>query len=234
MTIRRENSVSGSDGSGFGTGYATGMRDKPSIPLPARLGLLGLLVLLSMWLLAVPSAASGLPASITISPETAEPGDLVQVAGLDFPAGETIQLQLTTTAGAVHLGTASTADGGYFRQAVTLPTDVAPGFWELRATAPDGSVGVLIFEAGEAAPALVAGAATAEADTAARGGLSGTDMMVMLVAVLLVAGVGGAFAYAWFVTHRDSREPGMGAGDDPIWGGSLGDDPIWMNASGDS
>jgi hypothetical protein len=167
-------------------------------------------------------AASGLPPTITITPESVEPGAQIQVAGLDFPAGQTVELQLTTTAGAVHLGTASVEEGGYFRQPVTLPADVAPGFWELRASAPDGSVAVLIVEAGEASPALAAPQEAAPAP-AASGSASGTDAMVLLVLALLATVVGGSLAYARYLSRHDGRQPGMSAGDDPIWSGATSD-----------
>jgi hypothetical protein len=166
-------------------------------------------------------AASGLPATITMTPTESGPGSSVEIVGLDFPGSQAIELQLTTTAGPLHLGTATTEEGGYFRHALTLPSDVAPGFWELRATAPDGAVAVHIFEA------TVAGSASApiapEAVVSESGGSSfaTADLLVVLVLLLLVGGVGGAAAFVWYQTHRrDNVQPGMGAGDDPIWGGS--------------
>lgn len=208
------------------------MRDRSSTTISS---VLTSLVLTAVGLLTISSVAgadSGLPASITISPDGAQPGAEVQVAGLDFPSGQTVQLQLTTTAGAIALGTAVTEDGGYFRQNVTLPADIPPGFWELRATAPDGSVAVLIFESGAAAPALPADAAPPTVAEAAAEGFSGVDIMVMLVVALLVSGIGGAFAYAWFVIRREGRQPGMGAGDDPIWSGGHADEPLQSTSTG--
>ena len=174
-------------------------------------------------------AASGLPA-VSMDPASAEPGSEVEVTGLDFPSGQAVELQLTTTSGPVHLATLTTEEGGYFRQSVTLPTDVAPGPWELRATAPNGMVAVHSFEAGNAPPAVhpadeAAGdpatettVATATDQTTPRGN-SAADIMVMLVFAVLIAAVGGAFVFAWNQTHGSTRQPGMGAGDDPIWSG---------------
>ena len=183
-------------------------------------------------------AASGLPATVSMDPASAEPGSEVEVTGLDFPSGQAIELQLTTISGPVHLATVTTEEGGYFRQSVTLPTDVAPGPWELRAIAPNGMVAVHSFEAGtapaavhpvdEAAgdpatetagdPATETTVATATDQTTPRGN-SAADIMVMLVFAVLIAVVGGAFVFAWNQTHGSTRQPGMGAGDDPIWSG---------------
>ena len=83
-----------------------------------------------------------------------------------FPAGETVELQVTTPAGPVHLATLDVAEGGYFRQAVTLPADAPAGFWELRATAADGATAVHVFEAGTAPAAVEPVAPATEAASA--------------------------------------------------------------------
>jgi hypothetical protein len=165
-------------------------------------------------------AASGLPATVTMIPEAAGPGATVEVTGLDFPANQAVQLQLTTTAGAVHLGTATTADGGYFREVVTLPGDAPPGLWELRASGPDGSVAAHVFEAGEAVVAVeTAELSTDPALAALSSGNSTSDIVVMLVFALLIAGVGGGIAYVYYQSKLGDNQPGMSAGADPIWSG---------------
>ena len=194
-------------------------------------------------------AASGLPATVAMNPESAGPGTTVEITGLDFPSGQPVELQLTTTAGPVHLATATTADGGYFRQAVTLPADAPPGFWELRATGSDGSVAVHIFEAGEVAPTLVGDTATTGGETvgAAASGNSAADIVVMLVIALLIASVGGGIAYVWHQSKVGDEQPGMSAGEDPIWSGAddpaeattepmnaATEDPIWSAAHSES
>ena len=108
------------------------------------------MLVLAIVALSVPvaaSAASGLPPTIAMNPEAAGPGTVVEIVGLDFPPDGAIELKVTTTAGPVSLGTTVATHGGYFRQAVTLPPEVAPGFWELRATGPGGATAVHIFEA---------------------------------------------------------------------------------------
>lgn len=169
------------------------------------------------------TAASGLPATVTMNPESAGPGTTVEITGLDFPAGQAVQLQLTTTDGAIHLGTATPEEGGYFRHVVTLPLDAPPGFWELRATGVDGSMAVHVFEAGEVAPALggeEAVAADGEVAEASTSGNSASDIAVMLVIALLIAGVGGGIWYVWYQSKIGDLQPGMSAGEDPIWSGS--------------
>ena len=90
-------------------------------------------------------AASGLPATITMTAESAGPGATVEVTGVDFPTNAAVELQLSTADGTVHLGTATTTDGGYFREVLTLPVGAPVGSWELRAAAPDGSNATLAF-----------------------------------------------------------------------------------------
>ncbi len=186
------------------------------------------------------TAASGLPPTVTMVPETAGPGADVEISGLDFPANQTIDLQLTTTAGPVHLGTANTVDGGYFRQSVTLPVDAPAGFWELRATAPDGSVAVHLFEATDAAAITEAAEAASLAAQTSGGGNSIGDIAVMLVFALLIAGIGGAIYYVYYQSKMGDTQPGMSMGADPIWSGSAGqeapestatDEPAWRTAA---
>jgi hypothetical protein len=166
-------------------------------------------------------AASGLPVTITMTPESASPGSSVEIVGLDFPASEGVELQLTTTAGPVHLATATTEEGGYFRQKLVLPADVAPGFWELRATGSNGAVAVHIFEAGTAV-ATITTVADAEMpiETASSGSPSGANLLVLVVLFLLIGGITAAAAFAYYQVHRIETDPGMATGDDPIWGGA--------------
>lgn len=186
------------------------------------------------------SAASGLPASVTMAPEAAGPGASIEVTGLDFPSNQAVDLQLTTTAGPVHLGTATTVDDGYFRQAFTLPQDAPAGYWELRATASDGSVAVHLFES-SAAVQLAAAADTASGTVASSSGNSAGDIMVMLVFALLSAGVGGGAFYVYYQSKLAGVQPGMSDGADPIWSGAATeadtdpsatatDEPTWTAA----
>src|SRR5262245_35815417 len=151
---------------------------RPRIPCMLVLALVALSLPL-----AAASAATGLPATITMNPPSAGPGSVVEVVGLDFPPEGTVELQVTTTAGPVVLGTTKATSGGYFRQAVTLPTDVEPGFWELRATGPGGATAVRIFEAG--AVAAAAEAVTTPAATSS-GSLIDPNLVVTLVLLLLL------------------------------------------------
>jgi hypothetical protein len=64
-------------------------------------------------------------------------------------------------------------------------------------------------------------------------GNSASDIIVMLIIAFLIAAVGGALTYAWYQTHGALRQPGMGAGDDPIWS-NAGDEPIWSAATLDT
>lgn len=172
--------------------------------------------------LAAASAASGLPASIAMNSEDAGPGSVVEVVGLDFPPEGTIQLQVTTTAGPVLLGTTEATSGGYFRHPVTLPADVEPGFWELRATGPGGVTAVHIFEAGAIAPVAAAAAPAAATSSSS---LIDPNLVVTLVMLLLLIVIVCAAVFVYGVTHRPAGQKGMPVGDDPIWSGAGSDLP---------
>lgn len=202
------------------------------------------LVLAFVALLVTPiaaGAASGLPATISLEPATAPAGSTVEVIGLDFPTGGEVDLQVTTTAGVVPLATVAADVGGYFRQAVTLPLDAPAGFWEIRATAADGSVAVSMLEA---APAPIDAVADAAPATAAGNSLS--DIVVMLIFALVIAGVGGGTWYVWYMARMGEGQPGMSIGEDPIWSsghseidpafiaGVPPDDRTWGTARGKS
>jgi hypothetical protein len=191
---------------------------------------LALSVVLLCLISGVASATSGLPATLGMEPAAAGPGALVEVTGLDFPAGQAVDLQIATSAGPEHLASLTVAEGGYFRQPVTLPADVrmASG---LRAIAADRTTAVppsgrVRADAAEPAPRRQ------HARTATRPGIA-ADIIVMLIIAFLIAAVGGALAYAWYQTHGALRQPGMGAGDDPIWS-NAGDEPIWSPATLDA
>ena len=145
----------------------------------------------------------------------------MEVVGLDFPPGGAVQLQVTTTAGPVALGSTQATSGGYFRQPVTLPNDVEPGFWELRATGPGGVTAVHIFEAGVAAPAVAAAPAIATGPAP----LIDPNLVVTLVMLLLLVVIVCAAVFVYGVTHRPVGRAGMPLGDDPIWSGAGSDTP---------
>lgn len=192
----------------------------------------------------IATASSGLPATVTMNPSVAGPGSIVEVTGIDFPDDHVVTIELGTIAGSVDVAVVKTAEGGYFRELVTLPAEVAPGSWELRATAIDGASASHEFQAvagvlaDASAPLPVAEAGLTSSSN------SGTDIMVMLVLAVLLAALGGGAAYAWREAHADGQQAGMGTGDDPIWAGAGGggttleltasDDPDWSPGQGES
>ncbi len=193
------------------------MRERLQILLPSVLAL-ALATLLAMPALTV--AQSGLPATISMYPESAGPGATVEVTGLDFPAASAVALQLATPAGTTTLATVAASEGGYFRQLVTLPAEAPAGAWTLEARAADGSRAEFAFGSGAPVtappPAAVAVAAT-EA-----GGSSSADIMVMLVLAVVLGVVAIAALYTWRSMQAERSQPGMGAGDDLIWSGRCG------------
>lgn len=177
-------------------------------------------------------AASGLPPTVTLLPDPAGPGMAVDVSGLDFPASGEVRFHLITTERIVPLGATRASDTGTIRTSVTMPTDLPIGVWELRATGPDDAVAVRLFKAIEPPPP-VDPAAAGEGDPAAEGTAShastpasgGSDLLVILIVLGVLGAVVTAAVVAWRIVRRGDHQPGMPAGDDPIWSGVKGSRP---------
>jgi hypothetical protein len=185
--------------------------------LPTRLPSVLALTLASLLLVPLTALAqSGAPA-ISMYPETAGPGSTVEVTGIDFPPERVVEVQVMTPDGTVPLTTATTSPEGAFRQIVALPIGAPDGAWELQATAADGTTSTFAF----VTAADVAAVADLPADvtpTEAGAGNSGGDIALMLIVGVLL----GIVAFAAMVVYRqvkDESPPGMGKGDDLIWGG---------------
>jgi hypothetical protein len=189
-------------------------------------------------LLAAPLAAlaqSGASA-ISMYPETAGPGSTVEVTGIDFPPERVVEVQLMTPDGTVPLTTATTSTVGDFRQIVALPMGVTDGAWELQAKAADGTTSTFSFVTTLDAAVGEPGAADEAASPAPTGNSSGDIALMLIVAVVL-----GGIAFGVMIVYRqikDESPPGMGRGDDLIWGGGTPDgpeqtateEPHWKNA----
>lgn len=198
------------------------MRTKLQALLPSVLALT--LVSLLVVPLAV-VAQSGAPA-ISMYPETAGPGSTVEITGIDFPPERVVEVQLATPDGTMPLTTATTSPEGDFRQILSLPIGVPEGTWELRANAADGTTSTFSFltspDAAVEAAAAPAAAAQAPADTTS-GNSGGDNALMLIIAVVL-----GALVLGTMVVYRHIRDespPGMGKGDDLIWGGGSADTP---------
>lgn len=168
------------------------------------------------------AASSGLPPTITIGSALTDSGSVIEVVGLDFPASSSVELHLDSSAGPLPLGTAATDGSGYFLERATLPADLAPGTWQLRATASDGSTAAGTFLAGSPSLAADVDAVTAPDEAVTAVGNSGSDIAFMIVIAFLIAAVVGGTALAWRLVREDEVQPGMSTGDDPIW--SSGDE----------
>jgi hypothetical protein len=49
------------------------------------------------------------------------------------------------------------------------------------------------------------------------GGLTAGDLVVIVAAAFIAISLGGVGWLAWRELHGGARDPGMGAGDDPLW-----------------
>jgi hypothetical protein len=183
-------------------------------------------------------AQSGLPATISMYPETAGPGSTVEVTGIDFPPERVVEVQLTTPDGTVPLTTLITSPEGDFRRIMALPINAADGAWEVQATAADGDTAAYAFIT---APEVVAAADAADAavvQPATTAGNSSGDIALMLIIALML----GSAAFGAMIVYRQIRNespPGMGKGEDLIWGGGTSnagpeqtatEEPHWKGA----
>ena len=202
------------------------MRTRLQTVLPSVL----VLTLVSLLVAPIAVLAQGAPA-ISMYPETAGPGSTVEITGIDFPPERVVEVQLATPDGTRPLTTATTSPDGDFRQILSLPIGLTGGAWELRVNAADGTTSTFAFltspdaavEAAEAAQAVSAVDA-ATITTTTTSGNSGNDIAVMLIIAVVLGGValGAMVAYRQL---RADRLPGMGKGDDLIWGGGSAETP---------
>lgn len=174
-------------------------------------------------LLVVPLSALAQSSAISMYPQTAGPGSTVEVSGTGFPSERVVEVQVLTPGGTVPLTTATTTREGSFRQIVALPLGVAEGAWELQATAADGTTSSFPFVTSPDATTAAAPAAAVEAAPAPTGNTSGDIALMLIIAVVL-----GGLAFGAMIAYRQLRDdapPGMGKGDDLIWGGGKAETP---------
>ncbi len=174
-------------------------------------------------LLVVPLTALAQSSAISMYPETAGPGSTVEISGIGFPVERVVEVQVLTPDGTVPLTTATTNREGGFRQIVALPLGVAEGAWELQAKAADGTISSFPFTTPTAATVEAAPATATEAPAAAAGNTSGDIALMLIIAVVL-----GGLAFGAMIVYRqlkDDSPPGMGKGDDLIWGGGKAETP---------
>lgn len=193
------------------------MRTSPQTLLPSVLAL----ALVS--LLATPLVALAEEPTLSMSPETARPGSTVEISGAHFPAEYAVELRLTTPDGSMALADSATGIDGTFQELVALPLGVTKGDWRLQATAVDGTTSTLDFST-LPQPAPAEAAPVEPATTAERSGNTGGDIAVLLIIAVVLGGI----AFGGMVVIRQLREespPGMGKGDDLIWGGGSAETP---------
>lgn len=212
-----------------------------SLPLlPAVLALaLAMLVALP----AIVAAQSGLPATVSMYPAAAGPGDRVEVTGLDFPARTTVVLELDAPSGRSTLGTVATGDDGSFRALVSLPGSAEEGEWTVSARSADGAVfaGHPFSSNGAGALASASAARIAAESGATTSSGTTTDKLVLVLIAVVLGAIATAALYAWRLVRVDQPQPGMGSAEDLIWSDSASEprseltatgEPYWRQAAG--
>lgn len=213
------------------------MRTRPQTLLPT------VLALAFVSLLVAPLAALAGSPAVSMYPEAARPGSTVELIGIDFPAENVVEVQLTTPDGTMALATTATDDKGSFAEMVALPFSPTEGNWQIQATAVDGTTSAYGFDTITVADAAgaepVVQPAAEPAPVAAAPGNSSGDIALMLIIAVVLGGV----AFGAMIVYRqvkDETPPGMGRGDDLIWGGGSAetpqqtatDEPYWKNTQG--
>lgn len=235
MTIGLARSVSAVDDAAAARSYARDMSERTGSLLPPVLAL-SLLMLLAIPLAA--SAQSGEQASIRVRTAAGDDGAGVEVSGLGFPGDTTVVLELVTPAGPYPLATVATDGAGSFRDVLTVPDRVFRAALRLDARSASGSSASYDMAAIEAVQTVAVASA---AEPAAGGrvseqpGAASDDAVLVLIAIVLGA-LATAVLYAYRTFDDERRRPGMGAGDDLIWGGghervtpepTATDEPFW-------
>lgn len=211
-----------------------------SLPLLPTVLALAFAMLVALPVVAV--GQSGLPATVSMYPAAAGPGDTVEVTGLDFPPQTTVVLELIAPSGRSTLGTVATGGDGSFRAVVSFPGSAAAGAWTVSGRSADGSVSAgHPFTSGGPAE-LASGPVTEAVDDPAAAVSSGTttDKLVLVLIAVVLGAIATAGLYAWRLVSDDRSQPGMGAAEDLIWSGSTGepapemtatDEPYWKQAA---
>ena len=155
-----------------------------------RLGVMLILLLTQSLGAAIALAHGG--AELTVSPPVATPGGNVTVKGEGVEAGETFTITLEGVTFQATLGTVTVGDDEDFHEEFTLPAEVPPGTYQVRAVSAEGEV--LTAELTVEADTAVTEPATPVEPSAEPMQLdrhrSGGEFAVIITGLLLSAGLG--------------------------------------------
>lgn len=153
---------------------------------------IGALILLLGLSLGVTTASAHGGAELTVSPVVAAPGGTVTVKGEGVEAGETFTITVEGTTFQATLGTVTVGDDEDFHEEFTLPAEIPPGTYQVRAVSEEGEVltAELTVEAGTAMaePAAPAEPSTEPMQLDRR--RSTGELTVIIAGLLLSAGLG--------------------------------------------
>jgi hypothetical protein len=99
-----------------------------------------LLILFVTLLFVQPVSAGGHGPRIDISTDRLNPGDTLDIRGVDFEYEEIVVLDLVSPQAAIPFGTVLADVEGVFLLTITLPVDIAEGTYVIRATTEDDIV----------------------------------------------------------------------------------------------
>lgn len=120
---------------------------------------------------------------LTVSPTDIAAGDIVTVSGEGFTASVAMEIHLSGPNGDAHFGDVMVDAEGNFVQKVTIPSNVLPGLYLIRATGDREA-------SAELSVGAMAGMAVSADELAAERSRSAAWKIVALVAFLGVAGFG--------------------------------------------
>lgn len=107
------------------------------LPISVRLIAAVAAATFALFLLVSPSAAHE-PTSVTVEPNTAHPGEEITVRGEGFEDSVEVEITLEGVRGMIHLGEATVQDGD-FSVNLSVPQDVRPGSYQLRASGEESA-----------------------------------------------------------------------------------------------
>lgn len=150
-----------------------------------------LTLLLAAGVSTVPASAHG-EATLTVTPEVVMPGGTITVTGEGVEAGESFTITVEGMSFQATLGTVTVGDDEDFHQEFTVPADIPPGIYQVKATSAEGEVltAELTVEAGPASAERAAPAEPSAELMPLDRRRSGGELVTVVVGLLVSAGLG--------------------------------------------
>ena len=150
-----------------------------------------MLALLLLGLNARPALAHG-GATLTVSPSVVAPGEAIRVEGEGVEPGEEFTITLEGMDRPVPLGTVLVGDDGDFHEEFTVPADIRPGPYQVRAVSAEGETltAELVISADAPAPSTPSSVEPSAEPMALDRSKAPWEMAVIVIGLVISAGAG--------------------------------------------